>query len=64
MHGANIRIREHTPTEWTMTKLLFAGETDMGCIRSSNQDSFYIDPDGNFFIVADGMGGARRGGRG
>jgi serine/threonine protein phosphatase PrpC len=40
-----------------MTKLLFAGETDMGCIRSSNQDSFYIDPDGNFFIVADGMGG-------
>jgi len=40
-----------------MTKLLFAGYSDVGCIRSSNQDAFYIDPNGNFFIVADGMGG-------
>ncbi|MCA1903819.1 MAG: protein phosphatase 2C domain-containing protein [Cyanobacteria bacterium KgW148] len=38
-------------------KLLFAGDTDPGCVRSSNQDSFYIDPDARFFIVADGMGG-------
>ncbi len=38
-------------------KLLFAGETDPGCVRSSNQDSFYIDPQARFFVVADGMGG-------
>jgi serine/threonine protein phosphatase PrpC len=38
-------------------KLSFAGDTDKGCVRSANQDSYYIDPEGRFFIVADGMGG-------
>ena len=38
-------------------KCLFAGLTDPGLIRSSNQDAYYIDPEGRFFIVADGMGG-------
>lgn len=38
-------------------KRLFAGATDTGCVRSANQDSYYIDPEGRFFIVADGMGG-------
>jgi protein phosphatase len=38
-------------------KRQFAGATDTGCIRSANQDSYYIDPDGRFFVVADGMGG-------
>lgn len=38
-------------------KRLFAGSTDTGCVRSANQDSYYIDPEGRFFIVADGMGG-------
>ncbi|MEB3337298.1 MAG: PP2C family serine/threonine-protein phosphatase, partial [Leptolyngbyaceae bacterium] len=35
----------------------FAGLTDPGLLRSTNQDSYYIDPEGRFFIVADGMGG-------
>lgn len=35
----------------------FAGLTDTGVIRSVNQDKFYIDPQGRFFLVADGMGG-------
>ena len=35
----------------------FAGLTDRGMVRKSNQDCFYCDPDGRFFIVADGMGG-------
>lgn len=35
----------------------FAGLTDTGLVRSVNQDAYYIDPDGRFFIVADGMGG-------
>jgi serine/threonine protein phosphatase PrpC len=33
------------------------GNTDKGCVRSANQDSYYIDPENRFFIVADGMGG-------
>lgn len=40
-----------------MLRLLFSGMTDPGLLRSSNQDSYYIDPQGRFFIVADGMGG-------
>ncbi|MGB3492546.1 MAG: Stp1/IreP family PP2C-type Ser/Thr phosphatase [Elainellaceae cyanobacterium] len=38
-------------------KRLFTGLTDPGLVRSANQDSYYIDPEGQFFIVADGMGG-------
>lgn len=33
------------------------GLTDPGLVRSVNQDNYYIDPQGRFFIVADGMGG-------
>ncbi|MDB9494843.1 Stp1/IreP family PP2C-type Ser/Thr phosphatase [Spirulina major CS-329] len=35
----------------------FTGLTDTGIVRSVNQDDFYIDPEGRFFVVADGMGG-------
>jgi PPM family protein phosphatase len=38
-------------------KRYFTGLTDPGLIRSVNQDAYHIDPDGRFFIVADGMGG-------
>jgi PPM family protein phosphatase len=38
-------------------KRRFTGLTDPGLLRSVNQDDYYIDPDGRFFIVADGMGG-------
>ncbi|MBW4613544.1 MAG: Stp1/IreP family PP2C-type Ser/Thr phosphatase [Desmonostoc vinosum HA7617-LM4] len=38
-------------------KLNFTGFSDPGLIRSNNQDAYYIDPEGRFFIVADGMGG-------
>lgn len=38
-------------------RLNFAGTSDTGCIRSVNQDAYYMDPEGRFFIVADGMGG-------
>lgn len=38
-------------------KLNFTGFSDPGLIRSSNQDAYYVDPEGRFFIVADGMGG-------
>lgn len=38
-------------------KLYFTGDTDAGLVRSNNQDAYCIDPEGRFFIVADGMGG-------
>ena len=38
-------------------KRFFAGMTDTGKVRNVNQDAYYIDPNGRFFIVADGMGG-------
>lgn len=38
-------------------KRRFAGLTDTGLVRAANQDAYYADPDGRFFIVADGMGG-------
>jgi protein phosphatase len=38
-------------------KLNFTGLSDPGLVRSNNQDHSYIDPEGRFFIVADGMGG-------
>jgi serine/threonine protein phosphatase PrpC len=38
-------------------KRFFTGLTDPGLLRSVNQDAYFIDPEGRFFIVADGMGG-------
>ena len=38
-------------------KCLFTGMTDTGLIRAVNQDAYHLDPEGRFFIVADGMGG-------
>jgi serine/threonine protein phosphatase PrpC len=34
-----------------------AVQTDVGVIRDHNEDSAFADPEGDFFIVADGMGG-------
>ena len=33
------------------------GATDIGLVRSVNQDSLFVDPNKGIFIVADGMGG-------
>ena len=40
-----------------MVDAVFSGLSDPGLLRSSNQDDYYIDPEGRFFMVADGMGG-------
>ena len=37
--------------------IAFAGLTDVGLHRAANQDSYYLSPAGDLFIVADGMGG-------
>lgn len=38
-------------------KFRSTGLSDVGLVRSVNQDAYYIDLEGRFFIVADGMGG-------
>jgi len=37
--------------------ILSSGKTDIGRTRRTNQDSIYLNPKKNFFLVADGMGG-------
>src|SRR5262249_5560345 len=39
------------------TKAISHVKTDVGMVRDHNEDSAWADPDGMFFIVADGMGG-------
>lgn len=42
-------------------QLVASGISDVGSIRKENQDSIYLDKDGNFVLLADGMGGHERG---
>jgi len=42
-------------------KYEYASQTDIGLVRSNNEDAYLIDPDLNLFIVADGMGGYDKG---
>lgn len=44
-----------------MNKIELIGKTDVGLIRSNNEDTFLIDAEANFCLVADGMGGAAAG---
>lgn len=37
--------------------IIFAGSTDIGRKRKTNQDSICLDPQHSFYAVADGMGG-------
>jgi serine/threonine protein phosphatase PrpC len=39
------------------------GLTDLGCLRSNNEDCFILRPDFGLYVVADGMGGAQAGER-
>jgi PPM family protein phosphatase len=47
--------------ENNMKKMESFGKTDIGLRRPGNEDVFYIDPQGRFCLVADGMGGAAAG---
>ena len=44
-----------------MTKIEFLGLTDVGLVRTNNEDTYLINPSGNYCLVADGMGGAAAG---
>jgi len=41
--------------------LLYAGKSDIGLKRATNQDSILIEGKAKFFVVADGMGGHKGG---
>lgn len=38
-----------------------AGKTDIGCVRSNNEDSFGYDAEAGIFVVCDGVGGLAAG---
>jgi PPM family protein phosphatase len=44
-----------------MFNIEYIGKTDRGLIRNNNEDTFVINKDNNFCLVADGMGGAAAG---
>ena len=44
-----------------MPPKLFAGKTDIGLKRGNNEDVFSLNPDQDFCLAADGMGGAAAG---
>jgi protein phosphatase len=44
-----------------MNKIRFSGKSDTGLVRSNNEDTFVIEPDAGFCLVADGMGGRAAG---
>ncbi|MBF0603149.1 MAG: serine/threonine-protein phosphatase [Nitrospirae bacterium] len=42
-------------------RLVVAGQTDVGCVRTLNEDCFFIDQRSALLLVADGMGGHEAG---
>ncbi len=42
-------------------QLTATGVSDIGLLRNENQDSIYLDENGHFVLLADGMGGHERG---
>ncbi len=38
-------------------KIVSKGNTHIGMVRSTNQDSYLVDPEHHIYMVADGMGG-------
>jgi len=44
-----------------MSRKIFAGETDIGLKRTNNEDVFVINPEQDFCLAADGVGGAAAG---
>ena len=44
-----------------MRKIGYSGKSDTGLVRTNNEDTFVIEPDAGFCLVADGMGGGAAG---
>jgi serine/threonine protein phosphatase PrpC len=43
------------------SNLVVAALSDMGCVRTNNEDNFGYDPANGFYVVCDGMGGMAAG---
>jgi len=43
------------------TELKFGAQSDTGCVRENNEDSFRVAPELNLFVLSDGMGGLEAG---
>jgi protein phosphatase len=43
--------------------IIASGSSDIGCVRAANEDRILVESDKLVFVVADGMGGERCGGR-
>ena len=44
-----------------MNKIRYSGKSDTGLVRKNNEDTFVIEPEVGFCLVADGMGGGAAG---
>src|SRR4030066_961832 len=51
------RIHQQVKT----ANVIASGVSDVGRIRTENQDAIYLDKEGHFVLLADGMGGHERG---
>ena len=63
--GSAVAFAERKATMGTLGNapmIDFAAVTDVGRVRSENQDRWFADPDLGLFMVADGMGGRAAGG--
>ncbi len=54
-----MKLRESGRRNYPMFnfRLTVAGSTHVGCVRTNNQDAYWVDEKSRFFILADGMGG-------
>jgi len=50
-----------TQENTALVTIAAAAQTDIGCVRRKNQDTYGIDNDAQLYVVCDGMGGAAGG---
>ena len=53
--------RGRTHLQVKTSDIVASGISDIGCERSENEDSIFLDESGHFVLLADGMGGHERG---
>lgn len=61
MKAANPDLRNQQPDRFDMPRKIFYGKTDIGLKRENNEDEFFVSPELDFCLAADGMGGAAAG---
>src|SRR5690606_17534559 len=58
-HEAGQLVNQHTPTPPAGMRV--AGDTNVGKVRETNEDSLILEPVRGLYAVLDGMGGANAG---